>query len=111
VRLNANPFSPEYDKVGLGRIEIFTKPGTDQFHGTIGYNLGTDRWNARNPYAVQKAPFLLQESENNFSGPITKLGSFTVPQKHPRIPQTRPFSCCPPGPRSRTPLAGNEMVI
>jgi hypothetical protein len=78
VRLNANPFSPEYDKVGLGRIEIFTKPGTDQFHGTIGYNLGTDRWNARNPYAAQKAPFLLQESENNFSGPITKRGSFTL---------------------------------
>jgi len=78
VRLNANPFSPEYDKVGLGRIEIFTKPGTDQFHGTVTYNLGTDRWNSRNPYAAQKAPFLLQETENSFSGPITKRSSFTL---------------------------------
>ena len=77
VRLNSNPFSPEYDKVGLGRIEIFTKPGTDSFHGTVTYNLGTDRWNSRNPYAAQKAPFLLQETENNFSGPITKRSSFT----------------------------------
>ncbi|HWF09188.1 MAG TPA: carboxypeptidase regulatory-like domain-containing protein [Bryobacteraceae bacterium] len=78
VRLNANPFAPEYDKVGLGRIEIFTKPGTDRFHGTIGYNLGTDWWNSRNPYAAQKAPFLLQETENSLSGPITKRSSFTL---------------------------------
>src|SRR5262249_46072753 len=26
IRINQNPFSPEYDKLGLGRIEIFTKP-------------------------------------------------------------------------------------
>jgi Carboxypeptidase regulatory-like domain len=83
VRLNANPFSPEYDRVGLGRIEIFTKPGTDKFHGTIGYNLGTEIWNSRNPYAAQKAPFLLQESENSFSGPITRRSSFTLDlEKH-----------------------------
>ena len=40
IRINQNPFSPEYDKLGYGRIEIFTKPGTDKFHGTVGYNLG-----------------------------------------------------------------------
>jgi hypothetical protein len=26
-----NPFSAEYDKLGYGRIEIFTKPGTDKY--------------------------------------------------------------------------------
>jgi hypothetical protein len=78
VRLNQNPFAPEYDKVGLGRIEIFTKPGSDAYHATITYNLGTDLWNSRNPYAAQKAPFLLQETENTFSGPLTKRSSFTL---------------------------------
>ncbi len=78
VRLNQNPLAPEYDKVGLGRIEIFTKPGSDAYHATVTYNLGTDRWNSRNPYAAQKAPFLLQETENNFSGPLTKRSSFTL---------------------------------
>jgi hypothetical protein len=77
VRINQNPFSPEFDKLGLGRIEIFTKPGTDKYHGTVTYNLGTDWWNSRNPYAAQKAPFLLQETENSFSGPLSKHGSFT----------------------------------
>ena len=27
IRINQNPFSAEYDKLGYGRIEIFTKPG------------------------------------------------------------------------------------
>ena len=78
VRLNQNPFAPEYDKVGLGRIEIFTKPGSDAYHATVTYNFGTDEWNSRNPYAAQKAPFLLQETENTFSGPLTKRSSFTL---------------------------------
>jgi hypothetical protein len=78
VRVNQNPFSPDYDKLGLGRVEVFTKPGTDKFHGVIPYNLGTEHWNSRNPYAAQKAPFLLQELETSFSGPLTRRSSFTV---------------------------------
>src|SRR5216684_1978824 len=76
IRINSNPFSPEYDKLGFGRIEIFTKPGTDKFHGSGFYNFGDDVWNSRNPYAAQKAPFLLKEYGGNVSGPITKRASF-----------------------------------
>src|SRR6185437_14546629 len=78
IRINQNPFAAEYDKLGYGRIEIFTKPGSDQFHGTVGYNLGTDFWNSRNPYSATSVPFLLQESENSFSGPLTKRSSWTL---------------------------------
>jgi hypothetical protein len=77
IRINSNPFTPEFDKLGYGRIEIFTKPGSDKFHGTVTYNLGTDVWNSRNPYGAVKAPFLLQETENTFSGPLGKRASFT----------------------------------
>src|SRR6185437_2556299 len=38
IRINQNPFAPEYDRLGLGRIEIFTKPGADHYRGTINYN-------------------------------------------------------------------------
>ena len=38
IRINQNPFSPEYDKLGYGRIEIFTKPGTDLYHGSVSVN-------------------------------------------------------------------------
>ena len=69
IRINSNPFSPEYDTLGYGRIEIFTKPGTDKFHGTAFYNFGDDFWNSRNPYAAEKAPFLLGEAGGNLAGP------------------------------------------
>src|SRR5947208_11017826 len=76
IRINQNPFSPEYDKLGYGRIEIFTKPGTDKFHGSGFYNFADDVFNSRNPYAQQKAPFMLKEYGGNLSGPITKRASF-----------------------------------
>jgi Carboxypeptidase regulatory-like domain len=78
IRINQNPFSPEYDKLGYGRIEIFTKPGTERYHGTMHYNISNDIWNSRNPYSAQKAPFLLQEIEGNVGGPINKRASFTL---------------------------------
>jgi hypothetical protein len=78
IRINQNPFSPEYDKLGLGRIEIFTKPGSEKFHGRIAYNFADSIWNSRNPYAAQKAPLQLNESENSVSGPLNKRSSFTL---------------------------------
>src|ERR1700733_10496210 len=41
IRINQNPFSAEYDKLGYGRIEIFTKPGTDKYHGQVSVNAST----------------------------------------------------------------------
>ena len=76
IRINQNPFSPEYDKLGFGRIEIFTKPGSDKFRGTLFYNVGHDALNSRNPYAAKKAPFFLQEYGGNISGPLGKKASF-----------------------------------
>lgn len=42
IRINQNPFSPEYDRLGLGRIEILTKPGTDTLRGSVSYNYMND---------------------------------------------------------------------
>ena len=78
IRINQNPFSPEYDKLGYGRIEIFTKPGTDHYHGTVDYNFANQVWNSRNPFSAQKAPLLLDEFEGDASGPINKRTSFTL---------------------------------
>ena len=78
IRINQNPFSPEYDKLGFGRIEIFTKPGTDKFHADLGYNFATDKWNSRNAYAAEKAPFHLHEFREVVSGPLSKRASFNL---------------------------------
>ena len=78
VRINQNPFSPEFDKLGLGRIEILTKPGADKYHAALNFNFANEFWNARNPYSAQKAPLSLYEWENNLGGPINKRTSFTL---------------------------------
>jgi hypothetical protein len=78
IRINQNPLSAEYDKIGLGRIEILTKPGTNQLHGSEAFNFGTDSWNSRNPYAQQKAPFLQRELRGNISGSAGKHASFVL---------------------------------
>ena len=78
IRINQNPFSPEYDKLGYGKIEIFTKPGSDKYRGTVNYNFANQFWNSRNPYSPEKAPFLLNEFEGNAGGPLTRRSSFTV---------------------------------
>ena len=71
IRINQNPFTPEYDKLGFGRIEIFTKPGTDKFKGSVYFNFADQFWNTRNPYAQQKAPFLLKE----YGGSVSSMQS------------------------------------
>ena len=72
IRINQNPFSPEYDKLGFGRIEILTKPGSEGCGGSAYYNFANQFWNSRNPYAAQKAPFMLHEYGGNLTGPINK---------------------------------------
>ncbi len=72
IRINANPFSAEYDRPGSGRIEILTKPGTDRFRGQVSFNFNNQNLNSRNPFALTRAPYLSRNFSGNVSGPITK---------------------------------------
>ena len=76
IRINQNPFSAEYDRLGYGRIEIFTKPGSDKFHGQAAFNYSNDVFNARNPFAQNKAPFDMRNYNGNVGGPLSKKASF-----------------------------------
>jgi hypothetical protein len=79
IRINQNPFSSEYDKLGFGRIEIFTKPGTDKLHGTGFYDISDGVWNSRNPFLGDETPgFRQQRYGGNLSGAISKSASFFI---------------------------------
>ena len=99
IRINQNPFSPEFDKLGLGRIEILTKPGADQWHGNLNYNFATDAWNSRNPYSAVKAPLRLNEYENAVSGRISKRASLSPAR--PSVVRTAYAQSLEPGNRQR----------
>jgi hypothetical protein len=78
IRINSNPFSAEYDKLGFGRIEIFTKPGTDKFHGTGYFGTSDGVWNSRNPFLTSEPPFMTQLFGGNVSGPLSRKASFFI---------------------------------
>jgi hypothetical protein len=78
IRINQNPFSAEFDKLGYGRIEIFTKPGTDKFHGQVAVVGNASALNARNPFLApdQTAPYDSEQYMGNIGGPLSKKASF-----------------------------------
>lgn len=80
IRVNQNPFSAEYDKLGYGRIEVFTKPGTDKFHGQFGIMGNDSAFNARNPFLAPEAvsPYYSTLYMANIGGPLGKKASFFV---------------------------------
>src|SRR6266496_3024199 len=76
IRINQNPFSSEYDKLGYGRIEIFTKPGTDKYHGQF-FVLGNDSaFNSHNPFAGDEPGYYTTQYSSNIGGPLGKAASF-----------------------------------
>lgn len=78
-RTNQNPFSAAYDRVGFGRIEVFTKPGSDKFRGEAFFNFGDSHFNARNPfYASRRPAFQERFFGGRLSGPLNKRASFSV---------------------------------
>ena len=77
IRINQNPFAAENDQPGGGRIDIFTKPGTDKFRGSAFFNFNDESLNSRNPFATNRAPFQFRQYGGNLSGPIiSKKASF-----------------------------------
>ena len=78
IRINQNPFSAEYDKLGYGRIEIFTKPGTDKYHGQFSVEGNSSAMNSRNPFLgdAPQEPYDSVIYMGNIGGPINKKASF-----------------------------------
>jgi len=76
IRVNQNPFSAEYDRLGYGRIEIFTRPGMDQFHGQFFASGNASAFNSRDPFATQVPPYHSEFFDGNIGGPLSKKASF-----------------------------------
>jgi hypothetical protein len=71
IRINRNPFSAEYDRLGYGRVEIFTKPGTDKYRGQAFFNFNDESLNSRLPNAPRRAPYQSRRYGGNLSGPLS----------------------------------------
>ncbi len=72
IRINQNPFSAEFDRLGFGRIEILTKPGSDKFRGQAFFNFNDESLNSRNPFALNRAASQTRFFGGSVSGPVKK---------------------------------------
>lgn len=88
IRVNQNPFSAEFDRLGYGRIEIFTKPGTDKLHGQVQARGNYSAFNSQDPILnsnlksgelpLQQPSYYSYNINGSVGGPINKSSSYFV---------------------------------
>src|SRR4029077_19004715 len=74
IRINQDPYSAEYSRPGRGRIEILTKPGSQDYHGETNLIFRDSRFNSRNAFAATKPPEQRHIFEGFLGGPLGKSG-------------------------------------
>ena len=78
IRINQNPFSAEFDRLGYGRIEILTKPGTDKLHGRFFSQGNDDAFNTGNPFTTVIPAYHSYQINGTLNGSLSKWASFFV---------------------------------
>ena len=102
IRVNQNPFSSQYDRLGFGRVEVFTKPGTDKYHGSYQINGNDSGFNTQNPVLnrflspgqtqITQPPYHTIFMFGNITGPINHRASFTAGGSHRSIQDNAIFN-------------------
>jgi hypothetical protein len=118
VRINQNPFSAEFDRLGYGRIEILTKPGSEQTHGEF-LVIGNDSaFNTRSPFlgASEIPGYYTVQFNGDLSGPLSKKASYFLDAQRRTIDDFEvinaelqpgvPFTQAVANPRNRTNVGG-----
>jgi hypothetical protein len=75
IRINQNPFSAEFDKLGYGRIEILTKPGTEKLHGQVQASGNDSAFNTSH-FVTSTPPYYQYFLNGSLGGPISKRSSY-----------------------------------
>ena len=80
VRINQNPYSALFSRPGRARLELITKGGTPQLHGTLNAMFRDSLFDARNAFALVKPPENREYLEGSLTGPLGrgKANSFLL---------------------------------
>ena len=92
-KVQSGTMSAEYGFTAGGAINLVTKSGTNQFHGTLYEFLRNDKFDARNTFAARKLPLRYNQFGGSLGGPIIKnrtfgfinLEEYRLRQSTPRI--------------------------
>ncbi|HEY2012899.1 MAG TPA: carboxypeptidase-like regulatory domain-containing protein, partial [Bryobacteraceae bacterium] len=70
VRINNDPYSTEFNRPGRGRIEVTTKPGSENYHGEADFLYRDARFNATNHFATTRPHDVRVLTEGHITGPV-----------------------------------------
>ena len=72
VKINQNPYSSRFARPGRARLEITTKPGTPQFHGTVNFRTRNSFLDASNALSASKPAESRYLEEGSLTGPLDR---------------------------------------
>ena len=70
VKINQNPYSARFARPGRARLEIITKGGTPNFHGSLNFLFRDSVFDASNAFATSKPPEQRRYFEGSVTGPL-----------------------------------------
>jgi hypothetical protein len=70
VKINQNPYSALFSRPGRARLEITTKGGTPDLHGSVNFMFRDAVFDARNPFAPTKPATQRRYYEGSLTGPL-----------------------------------------
>ncbi len=70
VKINNNPYSARFSRPGRARLEIITKGGTPNYHGSLNFLFRDSVFDATNVFAIVKPHERRQYYEGSVTGPI-----------------------------------------
>lgn len=113
IRINSNPYSPEYDRPGFGRIEVFTKPGADKIRGMAFFQFNNQSFNSRNPLLTQstRPPYEQKFFGFDLRGPLVKQKASFGLNAERRSTNENAFILATTLDSSLNPLSVNQVVV
>ena len=75
-RVNSTLYSAESGSGAGGQVNLVSKAGSNEFHGSVFEFFRNDYLDARNPFDSSKQPFRLNQFGGNIGGPIIRNRTF-----------------------------------
>jgi hypothetical protein len=72
ILINAEPFAAEFAEPGKARVEILTKPAASRLRSGLNFYFSDESLNARNAFAMDKAPFQSRHFSGVLSAPLVR---------------------------------------
>lgn len=70
IKIGKDPYDAEYSSPGKGRIDVKTKSGSRHYHGSADLLFRDSSLDARNPFALAKAPERRTQFDGTLGGPL-----------------------------------------